>query len=240
MVHCPVFEGRNVHHYRRGFCVFLVLWKCFEPFNGCGWEARTFTNDLGVSKNRGVSPQIIHFNRVFHYFHHPFWGFYPYFWVDTHLKPYIFWQMATRDSILKGPTHLWPRSCLSNPSKLKLNRTESQGTPYQVSCEDERLYRYSGVPVGVRWNVGPVGPISSKKSRFPAALEASPVPRWFYRFVFKIHIISILTRKLTNITWTLMVGRGCFLFFSFKMVPFQRTFVHFFFGGVHGGWATHL
>ena len=27
-----------------------------------------------VSKNRGVSPQIIHFNRVFHYFHHPFWG----------------------------------------------------------------------------------------------------------------------------------------------------------------------
>ena len=25
------------------------------------------TVDLGVSKNRGVSPQIIHFNRVFHY-----------------------------------------------------------------------------------------------------------------------------------------------------------------------------
>ena len=25
-------------------------------------------------KNRGVSPQSIHFNRVFHYFHHPFWG----------------------------------------------------------------------------------------------------------------------------------------------------------------------
>ena len=24
-------------------------------------------------------PQIIHFNRIFHYFHHPFWGFYPYF-----------------------------------------------------------------------------------------------------------------------------------------------------------------
>ena len=28
---------------------------------------------LGVSKNRGFSPQIIHFNRVFHDFHHPFW-----------------------------------------------------------------------------------------------------------------------------------------------------------------------
>ena len=29
---------------------------------------------MGVSKNSGSSPQIIHFNRVFHYFHHPFWG----------------------------------------------------------------------------------------------------------------------------------------------------------------------
>ena len=27
---------------------------------------------LSVSKNNGT-PQIIHFNRVFHYFHHPFW-----------------------------------------------------------------------------------------------------------------------------------------------------------------------
>ena len=31
-------------------------------------------------KNGGFSPQIIHFDRVFHYFHHPFWGIYPYFW----------------------------------------------------------------------------------------------------------------------------------------------------------------
>ncbi len=27
----------------------------------------------GVSKNNG-SPKSSHFNRVFHYFHHPFWG----------------------------------------------------------------------------------------------------------------------------------------------------------------------
>ena len=26
------------------------------------------------SENSGFSPQIIHLNRVFHYFHHPFWG----------------------------------------------------------------------------------------------------------------------------------------------------------------------
>ena len=35
---------------------------------------------MGVSENSGVSPQIIHFNRVFYYFHHPFWGVSPYFW----------------------------------------------------------------------------------------------------------------------------------------------------------------
>ena len=29
---------------------------------------------LDVSENSGFSPQISHFNRVFHYFHHPFWG----------------------------------------------------------------------------------------------------------------------------------------------------------------------
>ena len=30
--------------------------------------------NVGVSENSGFSPQIIHFNRVFHDFHHPFWG----------------------------------------------------------------------------------------------------------------------------------------------------------------------
>ena len=29
---------------------------------------------MDVSENSGFSPQIIHFNIVFHYFHHPFWG----------------------------------------------------------------------------------------------------------------------------------------------------------------------
>ena len=32
-----------------------------------------FDVDMNVSENNGFSPQIIHFNRVFHYFHHPFW-----------------------------------------------------------------------------------------------------------------------------------------------------------------------
>ena len=31
------------------------------------------------------TPQIMNFNRVFHYFHHPFWGFSPYFWKHPHV-----------------------------------------------------------------------------------------------------------------------------------------------------------
>ena len=38
----------------------------------------SYALQMGVSKNNGT-PQIIHFNRVFHYFHHPFWGFPPIF-----------------------------------------------------------------------------------------------------------------------------------------------------------------
>ena len=40
---------------------------------------------MGVSLNGGFTPQIIHFNRVFHYFHHPFWGT-PIF-GNTHIPP---------------------------------------------------------------------------------------------------------------------------------------------------------
>ena len=38
---------------------------------------------MGVSKNSGFSPQIIHFNRVFHY--KPSILKYPYFWKHLHL-----------------------------------------------------------------------------------------------------------------------------------------------------------
>ena len=32
----------------------------------------------------GCPPKSSIFNRVFHYFHHPFWGFYHYFWKHLH------------------------------------------------------------------------------------------------------------------------------------------------------------
>ena len=48
--------------------------------------------DVDVSENSGFSPQIIHFNKVFHYFHHPFWGVFPYFWSSTHVFSY--WKLG--------------------------------------------------------------------------------------------------------------------------------------------------
>ena len=39
-------------------------------------------------ENGGFSPQIIHFDRVFHYFHHPFWGPTPIF-GNTHMEHII-------------------------------------------------------------------------------------------------------------------------------------------------------
>ena len=39
--------------------------------------------------------QIIHFNKVFHYFHHPFWGFSPIF-GNTHEAKRT-WQFGERD-----------------------------------------------------------------------------------------------------------------------------------------------
>ena len=47
---------------------------------------------MGVSKNRRKTPQIIHFNSVFHYFHHPFWGT-PIF-GNTQMHEIFFWDIC--------------------------------------------------------------------------------------------------------------------------------------------------
>ena len=54
--------------------VHLHPWLCFQPVILFFLGVVILSKELGVSKNSGFSPQIIHFNRVFHYFHHPFWG----------------------------------------------------------------------------------------------------------------------------------------------------------------------
>ena len=51
--------------------------SCRKSSNGC-----FLSKNIVFSPQNGwfrVFPQIIHFNRVFHYFHHPFWVFSPIF-----------------------------------------------------------------------------------------------------------------------------------------------------------------
>ncbi len=60
-----IFAGSKVH----------LRWN----FAGSHFFHRLRFIYMGVSKNRGKTPQIIHLNRVFHYFHHPFWGVSPLF-----------------------------------------------------------------------------------------------------------------------------------------------------------------
>ena len=61
---------------------FRSVWK--NP----GFRKCIFINTyMDVSENSGFSPQIIHFNRVFHYFHHPFWG--PTIFAKTHIHDFF-------------------------------------------------------------------------------------------------------------------------------------------------------
>ncbi len=49
---------------------------------------------MGASKNRGgKTPQIIHLNRLFHDFHHPFWGVKTPIFGNTHIVSCFFWLM---------------------------------------------------------------------------------------------------------------------------------------------------
>ena len=82
--------------------------ECCHPkmFQTCCWKSssqndfgnkswKTDLNKQNVSKclcgcwmfPKIVVPQIIHLNRVFHYFHHPFWGKHPYFWKHPNEPP---------------------------------------------------------------------------------------------------------------------------------------------------------
>ena len=77
-------------------------------FNGVGWLGGWLPwvfleSSLDGSENRGFPPKSSHFKRVFHYFHHPFWGN-PYFWKYPHgvmendCKTHQIWK-----ALLAGP-----------------------------------------------------------------------------------------------------------------------------------------
>ena len=71
----------------------LWEWAC----RGLGMSSNKFGVVQGNSEfkcpMKWVFPKIVHFNWVFHYFHHPFWGFSPYVWKHptiVHLKVFYY------------------------------------------------------------------------------------------------------------------------------------------------------
>ena len=88
---------------------------------------------LGVSKNMGKPPNHQLKNRVFHYFHHPFWGVKsPYFWFNTLMvvfQPIAIWDFglhhgipvvqALKDDESRGPVVVWcnPNAAYYEPWK---------------------------------------------------------------------------------------------------------------------------
>ena len=63
-----------------------------------------------------VLPQIIHFNRVFHYFHHPFWG--PPIFGNTHINSPVFQPIGSTFSC-----RCVAANCASNSSKQNVGGT---------------------------------------------------------------------------------------------------------------------
>ena len=57
---------------------------------------------LGVSKNNATPKSSILYNRVFHYFHHPFWGFSPWFWKHPY---FIGWPKIKSPRWQETPDH---------------------------------------------------------------------------------------------------------------------------------------
>ena len=78
--------------------------------------------DLGVSKNSGKTPQIIHFNRVFHEINHPFWGT-PIFGLTPILSVTFsclgrvwFWSTPRIQSSAPGLWNMFSRESENKPS----------------------------------------------------------------------------------------------------------------------------
>ena len=81
---------------------------------------------MGVSRNNGIYPQIIHFNRVFQYnnINHPFWG--TTIFGNTHImgsiKPWLLWHVnfawAANSKICQHFLGGQAASIISSPQKL--------------------------------------------------------------------------------------------------------------------------
>ena len=72
-------------------------------------QKKTVHHHLGGSKKYGKPPQIIRFNRVFHYCHHPFWAT-PIF-GNTHLYRFFHQQQQKRSRIMPPRSRGSPARC---------------------------------------------------------------------------------------------------------------------------------
>ena len=103
---------------------YLKKWSHFFVFRGETDPTRVVPY-MGVSKNRGT-PQIIHFNRVFHYFHHPFWGFPPYFWKHPYTLNNQFRCFFSISSLLNVSSKVLPCFTDPLPNRCEVITTQSR------------------------------------------------------------------------------------------------------------------
>ncbi len=83
-------EDEMFQHLKMGFIwlwreAIWLYWEFVEQIIFVTFPRTSLLILYGCFQKYGKTLQIIHFNRVFHYFHHPFWGFPPYFWKH----PYV-------------------------------------------------------------------------------------------------------------------------------------------------------
>ena len=71
-----------------------------------------------------IPPNHPWINRVFHYFHHPFWGTHPYFWISTHI------DMIFAAFVFCWISFFWPslNVCNNSIARLRMCRRNSRGT----------------------------------------------------------------------------------------------------------------
>ncbi len=94
--------------------------------------------NIGVSKNSGT-PKSSHFNRVFHYFHHPFWGSNsPYFWFNTH----IFGGNFPPDLVKISRFVTWPTVHRCSPSACPMSEWSTKLQILSTQCS--KFARFPG------------------------------------------------------------------------------------------------
>ena len=108
-----------------GCCYASFPWRSTSPWKTGGAFNREYPPEkrgklYGCFRNGGFSPQIIHFNRVSHYFHHPLWGT-PNLWNH----PYLSCKIA---SVIVLSWYF------SHPSSFHLFFFEDEGDSWKFPC----------------------------------------------------------------------------------------------------------